>query len=41
MTPLTLMIDWDLEPRLNIEDEDISPVMKNFPEELKGLTSMS
>lgn len=40
-TPLTLMADWDVKLPLNIEDHDLTPDMKSFPEERKGLTSMS
>lgn len=41
LTPLTLMADWDTKLPLNIEDDDISATMIDFPNERKGLTSMS
>ncbi|KAL9109897.1 MAG: hypothetical protein Q9227_005420 [Pyrenula ochraceoflavens] len=41
LTPLTLMADWDAKLPLNIEDDDITPSMKDLPKERKGLTSMS
>ena len=40
-TPLTLMAGWDVKLPLNIEDDDLTPDMKAFPKERKGLTSMS
>ena len=40
-TPLTLMAGWDVKLPLNIEDDDVTPDMKSFPEERKRLTSMS
>jgi len=41
VTPSTLTTDWDVKLPLNIEDDDLTPDMKTFPEERKGLTSMS
>jgi len=40
-TSLTLMANWDVKIPLNIEDDDITPDMKTFPDERTGLTSMS
>lgn len=40
-TPLTLMADWDVKLPLNIEDDELTPDMKTFPEERTGLTSMA
>ena len=40
-TPLTLLAGWDVKLPLNIEDEDLVPEMTSFPEERKGLTSIS
>ena len=41
LTPLTMVVDWDVKLPLNIEDDDISVTMTEFPKERKGLTSMS
>ncbi|KAI1849973.1 hypothetical protein JX266_004352 [Neoarthrinium moseri] len=41
VTPSTLKAEWDARLPLNIEDGDFTPEMKTFPEERKGLTSMS
>ena len=41
LTPLNLRADWDAKLPLNIEDDDISENMTDFPKERKGLTSMS
>ena len=40
-TPLTLLAGWDVKLPLNVEDDDLTPDMKTFPQERKGLTSMS
>ncbi|KAK9781353.1 hypothetical protein SCARD494_14126 [Seiridium cardinale] len=40
-TPSTLTIEWDVKLPLNIEDEDLRTDIASFPEERKGLTSMS
>ena len=41
LTSQNLSADWDAKVPLNIEDEDINGGMTVFPEERKGLTSMS
>lgn len=40
-SPMTMMADWDVKLPLNIEDDDLTPNMEAFPEERRGLTSMS
>lgn len=41
LTPSTLTADWDARLPLNIEDDDISASMTEFPKERKGLTGIS